>query len=105
MAGKVAKPKTSSPIQAPSFEERLEELEALAEKMEQGNLPLHELLKDYEAGLKLSKALEEELEKAQARMQEVKEGKGGSPELVPSQVVSQGSLLDEIMLDEMEGRK
>lgn len=83
-----------------SFEERLERLEALAEKMEQGQLPLEEMLADYEAGLKLSAQLTSELEKARARMLEVKAGKGGAPVAEPSQVVSQGSLLDELEMEE-----
>ena len=81
---------------AMSFEERLEKLEALAQKMEQGALPLEALLRDYEEGLKLSQALEAELERARARMMEVKSGKAGAAEVTPSQVVTQGSLLDEI---------
>lgn len=79
-----------------SFEERLERLEALAEKMEQGRLPLEEMLADYEAGLKLSVELTSELDQARARMLEVKTGKGGTPVVEPSQVVSQGSLLVEM---------
>ena len=79
-----------------SFEERLEKLEALTQKLEQGAYPLEELLKDYEEGLMLSQALETDLEQARARMLEVKKGKGGSPEVKPSNVVTQGSLLDEL---------
>ena len=82
--------------EAISFEERLEKLEALAEKMEQGSLPLEELLQDYEEGLRLSQALEAELEQARARMMEVKSGKAGEAEVKVSQVVTQGSLLDEM---------
>ena len=38
----------------PSFEEGLERLEAIAGQMERGELPLDELLKLYEEGMKLS---------------------------------------------------
>jgi len=79
-----------------SFEERLEKLEALAQKMEQGALPLEDLLRNYEEGLKLSQALVAELEQARARMMEVKSGKAGEAEVKVSQVVTQGSLLDEM---------
>jgi len=79
-----------------SFEERLEKLEALAQKMEQGALPLEELLRNYEEGLKLSQTLETELAQARARMMEVKSGKAGEVEVKVSQVVTQRSLLDEI---------
>ena len=83
-----------------SFEERLEKLEALAQKMEQGAYPLEELLKDYEEGIKLSQSLEAELEQARAHMLEVKAGKSGSPSIKPSQVAEQGSLLDSIETEE-----
>ena len=44
-----------------SFEDRLTELEELVRKMEGGSLPLSEALAAYEAGMKLSKQLTEEL--------------------------------------------
>ena len=78
-----------------SFEQRLEKLEVLAQKMEQGAYPLEELLQDYEEGLALSGSLEAELEQARARMMEVKKGKAGLPEIKASQVAVQSSLLDE----------
>ena len=83
-----------------SFEERLEKLEALAEKMEQGAAPLEEMMRDYEEGMQLSQQLEAELEKVRARMMEVKAGKGGIPEVKPSQVVAQASLLDDLETEE-----
>ena len=79
-----------------SFEERLEKLELLAEKMEQGSLPLEVLLRNYEEGLKLSQALEADLEQARARMMEVKSGKTGEVKVKESRVVTQGSLLDDL---------
>jgi exodeoxyribonuclease VII small subunit len=79
-----------------SFEERLEKLEALAQKMEQDALPLEALLQNYEEGIKLSQALEAELEQARARMMEVKSGKAGAALVTISQVVTQGTLLDEM---------
>ena len=79
-----------------SFEQRLDKLETLAQKMEQGVAPLEELLQDYEAGMKLSHGLEAELEQARARMMEVKKGKGDTVEMTPSEVAKQGSLLDEL---------
>lgn len=84
MAGKVSKPKEKT------FEERLEQLEALAEKMEQGNLHLYELMAAYEEGAKLAAGLRAELEQVQARMMEIKLAQGEKP--IPSGVVEQGSL-------------
>ncbi len=83
-----------------SFEQRLEKLEALAQNMEQGTSSLADLLKDYEEGMLLSQSLEKELEQARARMLEVKSGKAGKPSIKPSDVVEQGSLLDEWKAEE-----
>ena len=58
----------------PSFEEKLLELEALVRKMEEGSMPLAETLSAYEAGMKLSKALTEELSAAEKRMLELSGG-------------------------------
>ncbi len=99
MAGKVSKDQAAKE-QTATFEQRLEALEALAEKLEQGQLPLEELLKKYEEGLKLSAQLEAELEKAKAVMMEVKSGKGDVPEVHPSTVAAQGSLLDALGTEE-----
>ena len=83
MAGKVNKPREAS------FEERLEQLEALAGKMEQGGLPLQELMAAYEEGMKLSAGLKGEIEGAKARMMEIKLGDGASESLRPSDVTEQ----------------
>ena len=57
-----------------SFEDRLMELEELVKKMEGGSLPLNEALSAYEAGMKLSRQLTEELSKAEKRMLELSGG-------------------------------
>jgi len=86
MAGKVTKPKEIP------FEKRLEQLEALAKKMEQGNLPLHELMTAFEEGTMLASGLRAELEQAQARMMEIKIVQGEKPKPSPPVTVEQGSL-------------
>ena len=80
----------------PTFEEELAQLETLAEKMEQGDLPLDELLQNFEEGSRLSKALQNRLDKAKARLNEVKVQKDGSLSVTPSNVAVQSSLLDEL---------
>lgn len=50
------------------------ELEGLVRKMESGSLPLSEALASYEAGMKLSKKLTEELSAAEKRMLELSGG-------------------------------
>ncbi len=57
-----------------SFEDKLLSLEALVDKMENGNLPLEESLKAYEAGMQLSKELTAALSDAEKRMLELSGG-------------------------------
>lgn len=80
----------------PSFEQGLERLEAIADAMESGELALEELLKLYEEGIKLSSALNDKLETAKARMQEVRAAKDGALALKDTDMVSQMSLLDQV---------
>lgn len=79
----------------PSFEDELTRLEALANRMEQGDLPLDELMTAYEEGEKLSQALMKKLSAAKARLSEVKTGKNDETEIVPSDIATQVSMLDD----------
>lgn len=63
-----------NPKEAPRFEERLEALEQLTAKMEEGQLGLEEMLSLYERGLQLAKGLKADLETAQSSLMELKEG-------------------------------
>ena len=83
------------PAKEPTFEEELARLEALAEKMETGDLPLDALMDAYEEGALLSKALQERLERAKARLNEVKGKKDGSVTVTPSGIAVQSTLLDD----------
>lgn len=80
-----------------SFEEGLERLESIAGQMERGELPLDELMKLYEEGIKLSGELKEKLDAASSRMMEVRLGRDGEPKVEESDVAQQQSLLDGIM--------
>ncbi len=51
------------------FEQKLEKLENLVNRMENGGMKLEELLKEYSEGIRLSKELAKELDTAQAGMQ------------------------------------
>jgi len=82
--------------QEPTFEEELTRLEALAEQMETGDLPLDQLMDTYEEGTRIAKALQERLEQAKARLSEVKTRKDGSVSVTASLIATQGSLLDEL---------
>ena len=55
----------------PNFETRLQQLEALVEKMEGGDMSLSDTLDAYEQGMKLTVELNEELNCAEKRMQEL----------------------------------
>lgn len=77
-----------------SFEEGLERLEQIAGEMERNELPLDELLKLYEEGMKLSGELNRKLENTTSRMMEIKLGHDGEVKAVPSDIVCQQSLLD-----------
>lgn len=80
----------------PSFEEDLARLEALADQMESGELPLEALLSTYEDGSALAKTLLARLDKARAQLSEVKTTKDGSITVSPSGIAVQASLLDEL---------
>ncbi|MDD2562371.1 MAG: exodeoxyribonuclease VII small subunit [Eubacteriales bacterium] len=57
-----------------NFEDKLEALEALVAQMEEGKLSLDELLATYEKGVKLADSLKLDLERAQAKLSELKQG-------------------------------
>ena len=61
----------------PSFEEGLERLEAVVQKLEGGSLGLEDALNCYEEGIKLSSALQQQLESAQRRVEVLRRGPGG----------------------------
>lgn len=74
-----------------TFEQGLERLEGMAAQMEKSDLPLDELLRLYEEGVKLSEELTRKLDEINGRMQEVQAGKNT---VVQTDVVKQESLLD-----------
>ena len=52
-----------------NFEERLERLEKLGEKIRKTDIPLDEALAAFEEGICLARALENDLEKVEARIE------------------------------------
>ena len=54
---------------ASGFEERLERLEELAEKLREGNIPLDDAVALFEEGMRLSKSLEKELSRVERRVE------------------------------------
>lgn len=63
------KEKASQTKKAPSFEEALEELEAMVETMESGQLPLEKLVTNYERGAALIAHCESVLGDARKRLE------------------------------------
>lgn len=59
-----------------TFEERLQQVEALIAKMESGKMPLEEAMQQYEAGLNALNALEKELTAAQQRLTVLRQQSG-----------------------------
>jgi exodeoxyribonuclease VII small subunit len=66
----------------PPFEESLNELEQLVERMEQGNLPLEEALKLFERGIQLTRTCQKALKEAEQKVQILLE-ENGEPLLKP----------------------
>lgn len=67
----MAKPRDKSP----SFEEALEQLEALVVAMEGGKVPLEQLITSYEKGAALVNLCESQLKNAELKLEQLKLGK------------------------------
>lgn len=52
-----------------SFEDRLNSLESLSEKLREGKIPLEEAVSIFEEGMKLAKELEKELAKIERKVE------------------------------------
>lgn len=63
---------------APDFEQALKELEAIVARMEQGDIPLEESLRQFERGIALTRTCQEALKAAEQRVQILAEENAGS---------------------------
>ncbi|MDH3871313.1 MAG: exodeoxyribonuclease VII small subunit [Gammaproteobacteria bacterium] len=68
--------------QTPQFEQSLQELEALVEKMEQGDLSLEESLQHFERGVQLTRTCQQALKEAEQKVETLLK-KNGQEEVVP----------------------
>jgi exodeoxyribonuclease VII small subunit len=68
-----------TPEQKPSFEEALKALEEVVHKLESGDAPLDESIALYERGQELRALCQTRLDAAQARIEAIILGPGGSP--------------------------
>lgn len=76
------KPEHTTEEQPFDFEKSLEELEKLVERMEQGDLPLEQSLKDFERGIELTRSCQRALQEAEEKVRVLME-KEGREELGP----------------------
>src|SRR5262245_6826426 len=66
----------------PDFEQSMKELEALVERLEHGDLPLEEALKQFERGVTLTRACQAALKAAEQKVEillKAASGDGGQP--------------------------
>ncbi|WP_297527982.1 exodeoxyribonuclease VII small subunit [Thiohalobacter sp.] len=63
----------------PEFEKALAELEALVERLEQGDLSLEESLKAFERGIQLTRTCQQALAEAEQKVEQLL-AEDGSPE-------------------------
>jgi exodeoxyribonuclease VII small subunit len=77
-------PPPASASESMSFEAALERLQTIVGELESGSLSLEDSIARYEEGMKLSRRLTEELERAEKRIERlVDSGNGGSPTTRP----------------------
>ncbi len=57
-----------------NFEERLEKLESLGEKVRSSDIPLDQAIAAFEEGIKLARSLEKDLEKVEGRIEQLMNG-------------------------------
>ena len=72
---------TASPPGEQTFETAMERLERIVEEMESDKLPLENLLKRYEEGVKLVRVCEEKLKSAEQRIEIITRNAAGEPRL------------------------
>lgn len=60
----------------PDFEHSLAQLEAVVERMEQGDLPIEEALKAFEEGVRLTRECQSVLEQSEQKVQLLMEEQG-----------------------------
>ncbi len=67
----------------PKFEDQLNALEQVVERLERGELSLDESVRLFEEGVTLSNACKRELEQAEGRIRVLLEGPGGGLHAMP----------------------
>ena len=65
----------------PTFEEALQQLESVVQRLEKGELPLEESLRLYEDGIRLSRLCHGKLEEAEGKIEMLMKDARGEPVL------------------------
>lgn len=68
--------------ETPDFEQSLQELEGLVEKMERGDLSLEAALASFERGIQLMRTCQEALAQAEQKVEQLLE-QGGTEQIAP----------------------
>lgn len=81
----------------PAFEDALSQLEELVREMESDQMPLEELIKNFEEGTRLFKVCEKRLDEAQGRIEIIRKNRNGQDVTEPfdSQEADQASGSDD----------
>ncbi|MFY0929327.1 MULTISPECIES: exodeoxyribonuclease VII small subunit [Lactobacillus] len=66
-----------------NFEEQLNELQEIVNKLESGNVPLEDALNEFQAGVKLSRELEKKLNDAEQTVAKLVDKDGNEKTLDP----------------------
>ena len=82
MTGKAKAVREATPAAGPSFEESLQRLEAIVEKIEGGKVSLDEVMKMYEECVRLSARCLEQLAQAETKLKRLAKDAGGKLALV-----------------------
>jgi exodeoxyribonuclease VII small subunit len=80
MAKEDKKPEDFSKL---SFEQALQQLEAIVQQLEKGQVPLEESIAFYERGTALKAHCEAKLRDAEARIEKIVVGPGSTPSVAP----------------------
>ncbi len=75
----MAQQKNNSDIGQLPFERAIEELETIVKRLEEGKVPLEELVAIYERGEALKRRCEELLRQAETRVEKITLGADGKP--------------------------
>ncbi|MGQ0384575.1 MAG: exodeoxyribonuclease VII small subunit [Gammaproteobacteria bacterium] len=65
----------------PDFEAALAELEQIVQRLEQGDLPLEESLRQFERGVALTRSCQKALRQAEQKIRVLSQGTDGEPVL------------------------